>query len=150
MALNVNGTKLKKCNVNSAKCKKINVNGTTIWKAESDIYTLTAEVTKSGATEQSDYIVNSEGYEYLVIDSAVATGGNHGNNKAWLYIGDEWVRKTQKGTSTDFITDVATWSGKFGPLNSSHSVYVAVYTYRNAGIDDHTDSATVTVNFHFE
>lgn len=34
MALNINGTKLKKSNVNGVKCKKINVNGVKVWSSE--------------------------------------------------------------------------------------------------------------------
>ena len=37
MAVNINGTKLKKCNVNGAKCKRINVNGVKVWSSVPEI-----------------------------------------------------------------------------------------------------------------
>ena len=42
MAVNINGTKLKKCNVNGAKCKTINVNGVKAWSAEESKSNLSA------------------------------------------------------------------------------------------------------------
>lgn len=93
MALNINGTKLKKCNVNGVKCKHINVNGVRVWSAEtilageevSDLSSVWKFVNDTVEHKNADSDGNSEWH----ISTAKAVG-----NSIQFYYGDHYANKS--------------------------------------------------------
>ena len=146
---NYNGTNSKQI------AKGYNYNGTNsklIYNAQSDTYTLTATTTPDyyGTNGKSETITNTEGYEKLVIESVVVSGGNYGVNRAQIAVnGAVWLTTGNTTTPDAYRTKAQSLSGE-RTVERNATVYVEVHAEVDWNIDDAGDPVTFTLKFHFE